>query len=478
MPIDTSISDLWWLQPQADNRGSVLQGLAIGARNARDAENAVLQRQQLQENIAYRHLAAQQMQNKMDVELGRSKALTEIGAFMGNAYKNNLLTDPATQSAFWALTGKHAGFLDNATVEGLWKNNFEAAMTRADRAKQEGSTPQIRNYEAANLARQQAAAFPEDSPERAAKLAEADALTEAVTGHPKLGTSFTQDMAELGKLKTKASTYAPEDVPADLRQQIAMYEEHLTGGAEEVIMKDAQGNEIMHYRKGKQLGALTGPVNTQLQQRLFGNVDLINSANKLLPQINLNTTGPLSAAANILVDKGLANINPAWASGDRVTAREASGFLANQVVRALKVDSQLSVQEVNRLEKLAVKIDTDPPITAKYKLAELTRAAMLNARLSAQRLGLPVPPEAMDSNELIAAMKAGTRTPGAPGTITQQQFKELATRLDQLDALRSRESTMELPRTEGLFPNPREGIAPSNPQIQTNAPGFLPPVKP
>lgn len=147
MPLDTSISDLWWLKTEPPR--SSVPALALGAQIAQHRADSILQAEALKTRTAMgmvnlmlererNDIALQSFRAKQTTDLLRQRGMAEIGDYMANAVANEKLTDPETQAGFFRLTAKYAPFVPETVFNSMWDNSFKPAMDRKARA--EGKT--------------------------------------------------------------------------------------------------------------------------------------------------------------------------------------------------------------------------------------------------------------------------------------------------------------------------------------------------
>lgn len=154
MPTVPDTSHLpWWLGPTKAPWEAMIEGIHAGAlvrsnqirtqqvmaeteqNLQRQETNTQLKLMDLHLESDRNDLAKQAFSVRQNADLTRAKGMTEIGEFLGNATKENKLTDPETQAGFWNLTSKYAPFIPETAVNSMWDNTFKAAMDRKDKAE-------------------------------------------------------------------------------------------------------------------------------------------------------------------------------------------------------------------------------------------------------------------------------------------------------------------------------------------------------
>lgn len=158
MPIE-NMALPWYMGPTKAPWEAAIEGIHAGSQirsNQIQTQRAIaeseqnLQRQETATQLKLidlglegerNQLAKQAFMVRQDADLTRAKGMSEIGAYLGDATKNNKLTDPETQAGFWNLTSKYAPFVNEQTVNSMWDNTFKAAMDRKDRADTHGRVP-------------------------------------------------------------------------------------------------------------------------------------------------------------------------------------------------------------------------------------------------------------------------------------------------------------------------------------------------
>lgn len=144
MPLDTSISDLWWLKTEPPR--SSVPALALGAQIAQHRADSIIQAEALKTRTAMgmvnlmlererNNIALQSFRAKQTTDLLRQRGMAEIGDYMANAVAREKLTDPETQAGFFRLTSKYAPFVPETVFNSMWDNTFKPAMDRDARAK-------------------------------------------------------------------------------------------------------------------------------------------------------------------------------------------------------------------------------------------------------------------------------------------------------------------------------------------------------
>ena len=140
---DFSIDDLWWLKTAPPRDRS--PAMALGARIAEARADNIRQEEALKTRTAMgmmnlmlekerNGIALQTFRTKQEGDLLRSRAMSDIGDYLGEATKNDKLTDPETQAGFWRLTSKYAPFIPETAVNSMWDNTFKSAMDRKAKA--------------------------------------------------------------------------------------------------------------------------------------------------------------------------------------------------------------------------------------------------------------------------------------------------------------------------------------------------------
>lgn len=112
-----------------------LKMMDLERQATRDASVTELGRMNLGLEAERNDLAIRTQKFKQEAEIAKANGMLEIGQFMGNAVRNDLLTDPETQSQWYELTSRLAPFVPDTVVNAWWDNTFKPAMERKEKAE-------------------------------------------------------------------------------------------------------------------------------------------------------------------------------------------------------------------------------------------------------------------------------------------------------------------------------------------------------
>lgn len=127
MPLDTSISDLWWLQPHqtSDSRA----GFALGAQMAQAAAENQLKERQFQYSTVIKNAAM-----RSQVEQGRGMA--QLSAHMATVAEQDAWDQPWAQKGFWDTFAANPELAGATHPDTLWNNTFVRHMEFKEKANQ------------------------------------------------------------------------------------------------------------------------------------------------------------------------------------------------------------------------------------------------------------------------------------------------------------------------------------------------------
>lgn len=154
MPSVPDTSSLpWWLGPTKAPWEAMLAGVQSGSQIRSNNLRAMQMAAEMEQNVRREEtatklklidlglegdrneIALKTFQAKHDADKMRITAMSDIGDYLGEATKNDKLTDPETQAGFWRLTSKYAPFIPETAVNSMWDNTFKSAMDRKESSK-------------------------------------------------------------------------------------------------------------------------------------------------------------------------------------------------------------------------------------------------------------------------------------------------------------------------------------------------------
>lgn len=171
---------------------------------------------------------------------------------------------------------------------------------------------------------------------------------------------------------------------------------------------DATGQPFSRItRGGKAAGGLTVATQGQVQQRLIGFEKSIGTAAELHSKLTPEMLGVKGLLGDIVVDRGLAQISPELANTKRINGRTLLRVFNEQIIKSLKVDAQVNRDEERRL--LAALPDAGAVSSlpeAQEKIRTFMGLIRDQARVDAQKSGVPIPNWALSLDDIARKVKA------------------------------------------------------------------------
>lgn len=357
-------NDYWWLKPsQPDNP---LPAMALGARIRQDAQQMVLQQQQMKMAQERQSFLMQEAMNKQMLQtklMAGSAELSKLGA------KVTDWSDPSVRSGLLEFTTKYPLMADTDVFKTMAKWHTEAVNAKTQLEKDKNTATM-------------------------SELAQAD------TWDQQAGTIEAIDPDRAKQLRTNAAL---------IRSKFTAPTESIVTGVDE------QGRPTVSITRGPNAGkapsALTTATQGQLQQRAIGFEKTMNTASQLLGKLTPDMVGVRGLLGDVVVDNTLAQQFPELANKDRIDGRTLLRVFNESIIKTLKVDAQVNRDEEKRL--LAALPDagaiTSLP-AAQQKIKTFMGLMRDQARIDSKAAGTPVPQWALSFDELVQKTKAGEMT--------------------------------------------------------------------
>jgi len=132
MPIDTNISDLWWLKPnngQPEHHGNEV-GEAYAAAMRVNAQNNYLHQlrgQQIEQ-------AMELQRNKAIGDTLRAEGMTALTSHISEVARTGSWDDPEAEAKFWDIASKYPQSIEKNDLDAIYRNTFLEAKRRKDEA--------------------------------------------------------------------------------------------------------------------------------------------------------------------------------------------------------------------------------------------------------------------------------------------------------------------------------------------------------
>lgn len=392
----SDISDLWWLQPKKDS-GRAMRGLAAGAQIAQNRQENVMRERQSQ-------LLMDQKMAQIQSQEAKTRGIAAMSSYMADVAARNAWNNPDAKAGFYRLGAQYPQAIDDPTLQAMAKN-FEMAEARDAQAKQHAQTPTI------------------------VELARGRKLLQEASAIKQLGVLTPELEAMVKERETEAQI---------------LYEKQTPVGEVSEIFDPATGNLLLRVDRSRKSGAGKDPnapttaVLTGLQQKAFNSEDAVRSGLQILPQINNDTIGIGANLKSVVFDKVLANVDPRFASAERIDVRRAARIWGENAIAAMRKDSQINAAEEKRMGQAMSLLDTvTSAAEGKVQLAGFIKEFQDVTRQANLRQGKPVPEIAWNEKEIQAAYAEGIRT-GFKSGITKERATELLTNLKAIDDARAK----------------------------------------
>lgn len=112
--------------------------MELAQQSSRDSAMLELKRMDIGLESERNDIAIRSQNLKQQAEIGRAKAMLDMGDYMGNAVQNDKLTDPETIAGWHRLTAKLAPFVPDTVANAWYDNTFKPAIERKNRADGKG----------------------------------------------------------------------------------------------------------------------------------------------------------------------------------------------------------------------------------------------------------------------------------------------------------------------------------------------------
>ncbi len=176
---------------------------------------------------------------------------------------------------------------------------------------------------------------------------------------------------------------------------------------------DDQGRPIMQRATGGASLATVG-MQTQSQEKLAQFQNSLELMNTLQKQLQPGDVGVRGKVGEVVVDKTLAQLNPAWAVGSRIDARTALKVLRSSLLRQVpdassgKMSSLAEREEVDAALPETGMIESYPDVM--QKLNTLKTTLQNRAQVYSKAIGKETPLWSQSPEDIKAQFKAGKIT--------------------------------------------------------------------
>lgn len=233
------------------------------------------------------------------------------------------------------------------------------------------------------------------------------------------GNTLTADQknaGELNRLKTAVDQATASGDTAQIaaaKQALESFQE-VTAPAGTTVYDPVTGRPLVEMGRPRATNAsgLTQSNLTKAQQEIHESVDMIDSANRLLPMIDNETVGIQAFAGSWVNDRVLAQRFPNLVSQKRANAEVVAGEYRARMIRKHRSDSNITDEERKVIEKAFPGIESpiDSPARAKMAIVQARQLAAVDAIVVANKLGEKIPAPAalvLDTTELARLVKTG-----------------------------------------------------------------------
>lgn len=204
----------WWIGPRPAPWQAMLAGVQAGsairsnqlrtqqmmmeeAQSVRREETATrLKLMDLGMEGFRNELAAESFKVKQEADMLRVQGVSGLGGLVSKHIREGRLTDPEAQAEFHEFAAKYGAIIPEQTYNGIWDNNYKAAMDRDARAKGgQDATITERDFNNWKLLKKAAQEAPDDETRKDAELElsifeRMKNIGEVASGPPRINVDF------------------------------------------------------------------------------------------------------------------------------------------------------------------------------------------------------------------------------------------------------------------------------------------------
>lgn len=380
---------------------ATLQGVigAAGMEKAAADPLFAYKKEEAGQAIEMNALKLQQAQLERTLQLQQQAGLTELAKVLADSGGTDKLGDPATMQRLWDIGSRYPGVVGSPEF-----TNVQTMLQKARMGK--AAAEAFKNAAAAPMA-------------------------------PGTETHFTDPNTGIEYRRTGPPQPRPQTPPEIVKELNALQEARARGDTETATFLEARikklatdkgmGFEITGYdEQGRPLMRMgemaTTPVPPTMgkptvatQTKVQADMGRYERAVGDLVEISSKTgqfdVGPVGAAADLVLDRFLANFMPDLASQSRVEHRTKIDAFVNSVLREVSDTQRFTNADRKAVEEMLPSTGAkDSAARIKRAIPVIKRVFAKRARVDAQLIGQPTPVWAMDFNEARAKLQRDVAT--------------------------------------------------------------------
>lgn len=375
---------------------STLQGV-IGAAGMEKAAADPLfkyKKEEAGQTIELNALKLQQAQLERTLQIQQQTGMAELAKVLAESGGTDKLGDPSTLQRLWDIGSRYPGVVGSP--------EFTNVQTMVQRARQ--------------------------------SKAAADAFKNATgtTMAPGTETHYTDPATGIEYKRTGPPQPRPQTPPEIVKELEALRTARASGDTETATFLEARikklatdkgvGFEITGYdEQGRPLmrmgelattpvpptmGKPTVATQTKVQADMGRYERAVTSLVDISSSVQPMQVGPLGKAADVLLDRFLANFMPSLADTSRIETREKINLFVNSVLREVSDTQRFTNADRRAVEEALPSTDaTDSAARIKTAIPVIKRVFAKRARTDAATIGQPAPIWALDFNEARAKLQ-------------------------------------------------------------------------
>lgn len=344
--ISADISDLWWLRNNEVQPGRFNSGLQAGAQLAQQRAALGVRKMELaNEQIREQSLFMDKLA-KQNGETMKLKGMSEMSQLLSRISVKGDWDNPDNEREFWNIAATYPQALDDATVNAIYTNTFEAARRRKEKV---------------DLLK--------------APIEEVEIDGEKFFRQPGTGT---------------------------------LTRVHPSGQTIEAYGPDGQLLSRVTSGRGAQKdpNAPTIATQTDVQKQALAGESAVTTGITLLNSLSPDMVGARGFFNEVVINEGLAQIFPEKAKDEVSSGRSLMRAFNERVIKSIKADSQLNASERKALESALPQFGVGESLpSAKAKIGTFIEEARKVTRINSVRTNKPIPDWAWTREEVISKFK-------------------------------------------------------------------------